>query len=130
MIDDNFDDNNRMYTNKRKPTLKWQCTDRGKPLLEIDISSIIEVRRYFDELINELRKHLDACNNCPNNHYMTRSLHVKKIDEVHDMIFCDNANVTIIIVQKDENNVEKYFKYSEIVCERIGHPMMCSNAMH
>uniref|UniRef100_A0A1X7U1U3 Uncharacterized protein n=1 Tax=Amphimedon queenslandica TaxID=400682 RepID=A0A1X7U1U3_AMPQE len=40
--DDNFD-NNRMYTNKRKPTLKWQCTDRCKPLLESDVSSIIEV---------------------------------------------------------------------------------------
>uniref|UniRef100_A0A1X7UZ55 Uncharacterized protein n=1 Tax=Amphimedon queenslandica TaxID=400682 RepID=A0A1X7UZ55_AMPQE len=41
--DDNFD-NNRMYTNKRKPTLKCQCTDRCKPLLEGEISSIIEVR--------------------------------------------------------------------------------------
>ena len=30
--DDNFDNNNRMYTNKRKPTLKWHCTDRCKPL--------------------------------------------------------------------------------------------------
>ena len=25
--DENFD-NNRMYTNKRKPTLKWHCTHR------------------------------------------------------------------------------------------------------
>uniref|UniRef100_A0A1X7UPV3 Uncharacterized protein n=1 Tax=Amphimedon queenslandica TaxID=400682 RepID=A0A1X7UPV3_AMPQE len=40
--DDNFD-NNTMYTNKRKPTLKWHCTDRCKPLLESDISSDIEV---------------------------------------------------------------------------------------
>uniref|UniRef100_A0A1X7SNF7 Uncharacterized protein n=1 Tax=Amphimedon queenslandica TaxID=400682 RepID=A0A1X7SNF7_AMPQE len=40
--DDNFD-NNTMYTNKRKPTLKWHCTDRCKPLLESDIKSDIEV---------------------------------------------------------------------------------------
>ena len=63
--DDNFDNN----TNNRKPTLKWRSTDRCKPLLESDVSSIIEVRRYFDEPIKELRKHLDACDNCPNNHY-------------------------------------------------------------
>ena len=50
--------------------LKWHCTDRCKPLLESDVSSIIEVRRYFDEPIKELRRHLDACDNCPNNHYM------------------------------------------------------------
>uniref|UniRef100_A0A1X7V7A9 Uncharacterized protein n=1 Tax=Amphimedon queenslandica TaxID=400682 RepID=A0A1X7V7A9_AMPQE len=37
-------DNNRMYTNKRKPTLKWHCTSRCKPLLEGDISSIIEIK--------------------------------------------------------------------------------------
>ena len=36
--DDNFD-NNRMYTNKRKPTLKWHCTDRCKP---IDGSRILQ----------------------------------------------------------------------------------------
>uniref|UniRef100_A0A1X7VBK8 Uncharacterized protein n=1 Tax=Amphimedon queenslandica TaxID=400682 RepID=A0A1X7VBK8_AMPQE len=41
--DDNFD-NNRMYTNNKKPALKWHCTDRCKSLLESDISSIIEVR--------------------------------------------------------------------------------------
>ena len=29
--DDNFD-NNRMYSNKKKTTLKWHCTDRCKPL--------------------------------------------------------------------------------------------------
>ena len=89
-------------------------TDRCKPLLESDISSIIEVRRYFDEPIKELRKHLDACDNCPNNHYMTRSVHVEEIDQVHEYDYC---------VKKDENGVEKYFKYSEIVCERIGHPL-------
>ena len=55
--DDNFDNNNRLYTNKRKPTLKWH---RCKPLLESDV---IEVRRHFDEPIKELRKHLDACDN-------------------------------------------------------------------
>ena len=33
-------------------TLKWHCTGRCKPLLESDVSSIIEVRRYFDEPIN------------------------------------------------------------------------------
>uniref|UniRef100_A0A1X7TY80 Uncharacterized protein n=1 Tax=Amphimedon queenslandica TaxID=400682 RepID=A0A1X7TY80_AMPQE len=38
--DHNFD-NNRMYTNMRKPTLKWQCTHRCKPLLESDVSSTI-----------------------------------------------------------------------------------------
>ena len=124
--DDNFDNNNRMYTNKRKPTLKWHCTDRCKPLLESDVSSIIEVRRYFDEPIKELRKHLDACDNCPNNHYMTRSVHLEEIDQVHEYDYCDNANVTVI-VKRDENCVEKYFKYSEIVCKRIGHPIMCSN---
>ena len=124
--DDNFDNNNRMYTNKRKPTLKWHCTDRCKPLLESDVSSIIEVRRYFDEPIKELRKHLDTCDNCPNNHYMTRSMHVEEIDQVHEYDFSDNANVTVI-VKKDENGLEKYFKYSEIVCERIGHPLMCSS---
>uniref|UniRef100_A0A1X7VTI1 Uncharacterized protein n=1 Tax=Amphimedon queenslandica TaxID=400682 RepID=A0A1X7VTI1_AMPQE len=91
--DDNFD-TNRMYTNKRKPALKWHCTDRCKPLLESDVSSIIEVRRYFDEPIKELRKHLDACDNCPNNHYMTRSLHFEEIDQVHEHDFCDNPNVT------------------------------------
>uniref|UniRef100_A0A1X7VGF8 Uncharacterized protein n=1 Tax=Amphimedon queenslandica TaxID=400682 RepID=A0A1X7VGF8_AMPQE len=91
-----------------------------------DISSIIEVRRYFDEPIKELRKHLDACDICPNKYYMTRSLHVEEINEVHEHDVCDNANVTII-VKKDQNNVEKYFQYSEIVCERIGHPIMCSN---
>uniref|UniRef100_A0A1X7VK06 Uncharacterized protein n=1 Tax=Amphimedon queenslandica TaxID=400682 RepID=A0A1X7VK06_AMPQE len=48
--DDNFD-NNRMYRNKRKPTLKWHCTDKCKPLLESDVSSIIKVRCYFDEPI-------------------------------------------------------------------------------
>ena len=58
--DNNYFDNNRMYTNKKKPTLKWHCTDRYKPLLESDVSSVIEVRRYFDEPIKELRKHLDA----------------------------------------------------------------------
>uniref|UniRef100_A0A1X7T9J0 Uncharacterized protein n=1 Tax=Amphimedon queenslandica TaxID=400682 RepID=A0A1X7T9J0_AMPQE len=115
-----------MYTNKRKPALKLQSTDRCKPLLESDISSIIEVRRYFDEPIKELMKHLDACDNCPNNHYMTRSLHVKEIHQVHEHDFCDNANVTII-VKKVEKNVDKYFKYLEIVCERKGHPIMCSN---
>uniref|UniRef100_A0A1X7VE72 Uncharacterized protein n=1 Tax=Amphimedon queenslandica TaxID=400682 RepID=A0A1X7VE72_AMPQE len=62
--DDNFD-NNRMYTSKRKPVIKWHCTDKCKPLLESDISSIIKVRRYFDEPIKKLRKHLDACDNCP-----------------------------------------------------------------
>ena len=102
--DDNSDNNNRMYTNKRKPTLKWHCTDRCKPLLESDVSSIIEVRRYFDEAIKELRKHLD----------------------VHEYDYCDNANVTVF-VKKDENGVEKYLKYSEIVCERIGHPIVCSS---
>ena len=121
--DDNFD---RMYTNKRKPTLKWHCTDRCKPLLESDVGSIIEVRRYFDEPIKELRKHLDACDNCPNNHYMTKSVHVEEIDQVHEYDYCDNANVTVI-VKKDENGLEKYLKYSEIVCERIGHPMVCSS---
>uniref|UniRef100_A0A1X7T8Q1 Uncharacterized protein n=1 Tax=Amphimedon queenslandica TaxID=400682 RepID=A0A1X7T8Q1_AMPQE len=60
-----------MYTKKRKPTLKWHCTDRCKPLLESDISSIIEVRQYFDEPIKELRKHLDACHNFPNKHYIS-----------------------------------------------------------
>ena len=40
--------------------------------------------------------------------------------------FSDNANVTII-VKKDENGLEKYFKYSEIVCERVGHPVVCSS---
>uniref|UniRef100_A0A1X7V2D2 Uncharacterized protein n=1 Tax=Amphimedon queenslandica TaxID=400682 RepID=A0A1X7V2D2_AMPQE len=84
--DENFDDN-RMYTNKRKSTLKWHCTDRCKPLLESDVSSIIEVGRYFDEPINDLRKHLDACDNCPNKHYMTRSLHVEEIDQVHEHDF-------------------------------------------
>ena len=123
--DDNFDNNNRMYTNKRKPTLKWHCTDRCKPLLESDVSSIIEVRRYFDEPIKELRKHLHTRDNCPNNHYMTRSVHVEEIDQVHEYD-CDNANVTVIVKQ-DENGVEKYFKYSEIVCERIGHPIVCSS---
>ena len=123
---DNFDNNNRMYTNKRKPTLKWHCIDRCKPLLESDVSSIIEVRRYFDEPIKELRKHLDACDNCPNNHYMTRSVHVEEIDQVHEYDYCDNANVTVI-VKKDENGLEKYLKYSEIVCERIGHPIVCSS---
>ena len=49
--DDNFDNNNRMYTNKKKPTLKWHCTDRCKPLLESDISSIIE----DDILMNPLK---------------------------------------------------------------------------
>uniref|UniRef100_A0A1X7VT08 Uncharacterized protein n=1 Tax=Amphimedon queenslandica TaxID=400682 RepID=A0A1X7VT08_AMPQE len=91
--DDNVD-NNRMYTNKRKPTLKWHCTSRCKPLLESDVSSIIEVRCYFDEPIKELKKHLDACDNCPNNHYMTRSLHFEEIDQVHEHDFCDNPNVT------------------------------------
>ena len=124
--DDNFDNNNRMYTNKRKPTLKWHCTDRCKPLLESDVRSIIEVRRYFDEAIKELKKHLHASDNCPNNHYMTRSGHVEEIDQVHEYDYCDNANVTVI-VKKDENGLEKYFKYSKIVCERIGHPIMCSS---
>uniref|UniRef100_A0A1X7V3I1 Uncharacterized protein n=1 Tax=Amphimedon queenslandica TaxID=400682 RepID=A0A1X7V3I1_AMPQE len=91
--DDNFD-SNRMCTNKRKPTLKWHYKDKCKPLLESDISSIIEVRRYFDEPIKELRKHLDACDNCPNNYYMTRSLHVKEIDQVLEHDFSDNPNVT------------------------------------
>uniref|UniRef100_A0A1X7VEX2 Uncharacterized protein n=1 Tax=Amphimedon queenslandica TaxID=400682 RepID=A0A1X7VEX2_AMPQE len=39
--EDSLDDNNRMYTNKRNPTLKWHCTSRCKPLLKSDISSII-----------------------------------------------------------------------------------------
>uniref|UniRef100_A0A1X7UC78 Uncharacterized protein n=1 Tax=Amphimedon queenslandica TaxID=400682 RepID=A0A1X7UC78_AMPQE len=114
-----------MYTNQRKPALKWHCTDRCKPLLERDISAIIEVRQYFDVPIKELRKHLDACDSCPNNHYMTRSLHVEEINQEHEHDFCDNPYVTII-VKKDENNVEKYFKYSEIVYEKIGHPILCS----
>uniref|UniRef100_A0A1X7U8X3 Uncharacterized protein n=1 Tax=Amphimedon queenslandica TaxID=400682 RepID=A0A1X7U8X3_AMPQE len=92
--DDNFDNNNRMYTNKRKPTIKWHCTDKCKPLLESDVSSIIEVRRYFDEPINKLRKHLDACDNSPSTHHMTRFLHVEEIDQVHQHDFSDNPNVT------------------------------------
>ena len=107
---DNFDNDNRMYTNKRKPTVKWHYTDRCKPLLESDVSSIIEVRRYFDEPIKELRKHLDACDNGPNNHYMTRSVHVEEIDQVHEYDYCDNANVTVIVKQH-ENGVEIFFKY-------------------
>ena len=103
--DDNFDNNNRMYTNKRKPTLKWHCTDRCKPLLESDVSSIIDVRRYFDEPIKELRKHLDACDKCPNNHYMTKSMHIEEIDQVHEHDYCDNPNV-MVIVKKDENGLE------------------------
>uniref|UniRef100_A0A1X7ULM8 Uncharacterized protein n=1 Tax=Amphimedon queenslandica TaxID=400682 RepID=A0A1X7ULM8_AMPQE len=83
-----------MYTNKRKPALKWHCTDSCKSLLESDVSSIIDVRRYFDESIKELRKHLDACDNCPNTHYMTRSLHVKEIDQLHEHDCCNNPNVT------------------------------------
>uniref|UniRef100_A0A1X7VVP4 Uncharacterized protein n=1 Tax=Amphimedon queenslandica TaxID=400682 RepID=A0A1X7VVP4_AMPQE len=87
---------------------------------------VFEVARYFDEPIKELRKHLDACDNCPNKHYMTRSLHVEEGDQGHEHDSCDNANVTVIDKQ-DENGVEKYFKYSEIVCERIGHPIVCSS---
>uniref|UniRef100_A0A1X7VFG7 Uncharacterized protein n=1 Tax=Amphimedon queenslandica TaxID=400682 RepID=A0A1X7VFG7_AMPQE len=83
-----------MYTNKRKPTLKWHCTNRCKPLLKSDISSIIDVRQYFDEPMKELRKHSDACDNRPNKHYMTRSLHVKEIDQVPEHCFSDNPNVT------------------------------------
>ena len=45
---------------------------------------------------------------------------------MHEYDFSDNANVTVI-VKKDENGLEKYFKYLEIVCERIGHPIMCSS---
>uniref|UniRef100_A0A1X7V6K3 Uncharacterized protein n=1 Tax=Amphimedon queenslandica TaxID=400682 RepID=A0A1X7V6K3_AMPQE len=85
------------------PTHKGQCTGKCKPLLESGISSIIEVRRYFDEPIKELRKHLDACDNCPNNHYMTRSLHVEEIDQVLEHDYCDNASVTVI-VKKDKYN--------------------------
>ena len=33
----------------------------------------------------------------------------------------------MVIVKKDENCVEKYLKYSQIVCERIGHPIVCSS---
>uniref|UniRef100_A0A1X7UP35 Uncharacterized protein n=1 Tax=Amphimedon queenslandica TaxID=400682 RepID=A0A1X7UP35_AMPQE len=111
--DDNFD-NNRMYTNKKKPALKWHCTDRCKPLLESDISLIIEVRQYFDEPIKELRKHLDACDNCPNKHYMTRSLHVEEIDQVHEHDIWDNASVTVIvkkdkIMLKNILNIQKLF---------------------
>ena len=58
--------------------------------------------------------------------HMTRSVHVEEIDQVHEYDFSDNANVTVI-VKKDENGLEKYFKYLEIVCERIGHPIMCSS---
>uniref|UniRef100_A0A1X7VJT2 Uncharacterized protein n=1 Tax=Amphimedon queenslandica TaxID=400682 RepID=A0A1X7VJT2_AMPQE len=57
---------------------------------------------------------------------MTRSLHVEEIDQVHEHDLCDNSNVTVN-VKKHDNNVEKYFKYSEIVCERIGHPIVCSS---
>ena len=120
---DNFDNNNRMYTNKRKPTLKWHCIDRCKPLLESDVSSIIEVRRYFDEPIKELRKHVIIVLIII---IMTRSMHVEEIDQVHEYDYCDNANVTVI-VKKDENGLEKYLKYSEIACERIGHPIVCSS---
>uniref|UniRef100_A0A1X7V9V2 Uncharacterized protein n=1 Tax=Amphimedon queenslandica TaxID=400682 RepID=A0A1X7V9V2_AMPQE len=83
-----------MYTKKRKPALKWHCTDRCKPLLESDVSSIIEVRHYFDKPIKELQKRLDACDNCPNNHYMTTSLHFEEIDQVHERDFRDNPIVT------------------------------------
>ena len=76
--DDNFDNNNRMYN----------CNDRCKTLLESDISSIIEDRRYFDEPIKELRKHIDACDNCPNNHYMTKAMHIEEIDQVHEYDYC------------------------------------------
>uniref|UniRef100_A0A1X7VSV4 Uncharacterized protein n=1 Tax=Amphimedon queenslandica TaxID=400682 RepID=A0A1X7VSV4_AMPQE len=115
-----------MYTNKRKPTLICHCTDKCKPLLESDVSSIIEVRCYCDEPIKELRKNINACDNCPNKHYMTRSLHVEEIDQVHEHDFCDNSNVTVI-VKKDENGIEKYLKYSEIICERTDHPIVCSS---
>ena len=51
---------------------------------------------------------------------MTTSVHVEEIDQVHEYEYCNNANV-IIIVKKDDNGVEKYLKYSEIVCGKIGH---------
>ena len=57
---------------------------------------------------------------------MARSVHVEEIDQVHEYDFCNNENVTVI-VKKDENGLEKYLKYSEIVCERIGHPIVCSS---
>uniref|UniRef100_A0A1X7V7T3 Uncharacterized protein n=1 Tax=Amphimedon queenslandica TaxID=400682 RepID=A0A1X7V7T3_AMPQE len=57
---------------------------------------------------------------------MTRSQHVEEIDHVYKHDLCDNSNVTVIVI-KDENNVAKYFKYLEIVCERIGHPIVCSS---
>uniref|UniRef100_A0A1X7TK66 Uncharacterized protein n=1 Tax=Amphimedon queenslandica TaxID=400682 RepID=A0A1X7TK66_AMPQE len=109
--DDNFD-NNRMYTNNRKLTLKWHCTDRCEALLKSEVSSIIEVRRYFDESIKELRKNLDACDNCPKS-IMTRFLHVKEIDQVHEHNFCDNPNVTVI-VKKNENGIEKYYNIQKL----------------
>uniref|UniRef100_A0A1X7TK82 Uncharacterized protein n=1 Tax=Amphimedon queenslandica TaxID=400682 RepID=A0A1X7TK82_AMPQE len=92
-----------MYTNKGKPTMKWHSKDKCKPLLDSHISSIIEVRRYFDEPIKELGKHLDACDGCPNNHYM-RFLHVEEIDKVDEYEYCDNPNVTVI-VKEDDNNI-------------------------
>ena len=45
---------------------------------------------------------------------------------MHEHDYCDNPNV-IVIVKKDQNGIPKYLKYSEIVCERIGHPVMCSS---
>uniref|UniRef100_A0A1X7VCM5 Uncharacterized protein n=1 Tax=Amphimedon queenslandica TaxID=400682 RepID=A0A1X7VCM5_AMPQE len=49
--DDNVD-NNRMYTNKRKPTIKWHCTSRCKPLLEGDIVLLLKLD---DILMNPLK---------------------------------------------------------------------------
>ena len=57
---------------------------------------------------------------------MTRSVHVEEIGQVHESDFCDNPNVRVI-VEKDENGLENFLKYSEIVCERIGHPIVCSS---
>ena len=36
--------------------------------------------------------------------YMTRSMHIKEIDQEHEHDYCDNPNV-MVIVKKDENGL-------------------------
>ena len=47
----------------------WKCSYKCKPLTEAEVDSILTLKSCFDEPMQELRKALDSCDQCPNNHY-------------------------------------------------------------
>ena len=47
----------------------WKCNAKCKPLSESEVASILGLKSGFEESMLDVRKLLDRCDNCPNNHY-------------------------------------------------------------